>query len=57
MNTIIQFRNLSPTSLLFEILKIKASEQATVITGCRGLRSALSLETKDEVLRGARFPP
>ena len=56
MNTVIQFRNLFPTSLLFEIQQIKASEQDTVITGCEGLWSSHSLETKDEVLRVARFP-
>ena len=56
MNKIIQFRNLYPPSLLFEILKIKVSEPGTVITGCEGLQRTHSLETKDEVLRFARFP-
>jgi hypothetical protein len=49
-------QELFPTSLLFEILKIKVSEPATVITGCEGLRNTHRLETKDEVLHVVRFP-
>ena len=54
MNKIIQFRNIFPTSLLFEILEIKASEQATVITGCERLWSthiALKPRTRFYALR------
>jgi len=46
MNTTIQFSNIFLTSLLFEILQTKTSEQAIVITGCEGMWSTHSLKPR-----------